>query len=212
MAGRLWGGGPIKRIFIDPLWRPWHLLVLWAWPLRVWPLYVRHSILRYWGGNNVIYILTIDPGSRKKIKMDCLRVCTYFFWYLIESKQMKIRFDGHPKQRKHVCHYVVLKMLFLNAIHAQIPKLGSIKFEYQWYINYRISILITKEFNQWEPMCQIVISSWDYCNILSHQIWGGGLMMGICYITDYQNANPSCNTQRSYNTPWQLSMFWLSSF
>lgn len=117
MTGRLWGGGPIKRIFIDPLWRPWHLLVLWAWPLRVWPLYVRHSILRYWGGNNVIYILTIDPGSRKKIKMDCLRVCTYFFWYLIESKQMKIRFDGHPKQSTvtgigNMCHNV----FFRNAV------------------------------------------------------------------------------------------------
>lgn len=66
---------------------------------------------------------------------------------------MKIRFDGYPKQNTltgigNVCHYAVLKMQFLNAIHAQIPKLGFIKFEDQWYIHYRISILITKEFNQ----------------------------------------------------------------
>lgn len=68
---------------------------------------------------------------------------------------MEIRFDEYPKQstvtgivRLHVCHYVVVPMICMNAIHAKIPKLSSIKFEYQWYINYKNSILITKEFNQ----------------------------------------------------------------
>lgn len=43
--------------------------------------------------------------------------------------------------------------------------------------------------------------------------WGGGLMMGICYITDYQNANPSRNTQRLHIIHHDsFSMFWLSSF
>lgn len=77
MAGRFWGGGFIKRIFIDFFWRFWYFFVFRVWFFRVWLLYVGYSIFRYWGGNNVIYIFIIYSSSRKKIKMDCLEVCIY---------------------------------------------------------------------------------------------------------------------------------------
>lgn len=95
---------------------------------------------------------------------------------------------------------------------CQILQLSSIKFEYQWYINTKLpSSSLRNSINRnqcvklWFPLGITAI-------FRPIKYWGGALMMGICYITAYQNASPSCYTQRLYNTPWQLSMFWLSSF
>lgn len=132
---------------------------------------------------------------------------------------MKIRFDEYPKQSTATGIGNVSLCCFKNAVPECYSCTNTkVMFHQIWgpVVNslqnfhshhYRIQSIGTKVSN-----CDFLLGLLQY-SVPSNIEVVVYIMMGICYITDYQNANPSRNTQRLHIIHHDsFSMFWLSSF